>query len=317
MVAWGHRLAVVSIAAGLAACDRCSAPPPPLIQTTPSAIKVRDDRGIRIELSRPARRIASLSPSNTEILFALGCGDRVVLRDRRSSYPVEARKLPATNPFQISPGHVAGFKPDLVLLSHGAGARLAALRRLGLPVAVFVPKTLDGVCANIRAVGTLCGASARAGELVADFKNRVRRAVLSVKGRSRPTVFIETDGTDPLKPWTAGAGSFVDRLVHMAGGRNIAGKLDRPYAQISAEEVLHQNPDVILLMSPTHAKVGGSPGGGLARLRGHVGWSDLPAVRQGRVIDNIDPDLLSRPGPRLVDGLEALTRALHRAEVRR
>jgi len=269
-------------------------------------IAVTDDLGRTVALVRPARRIASLSPSNTEILFSLSCGDRVVLRDRLSSYPPQARQLPATNPFQLSPDHVAGFDPDLVLLSHADAGRVEALRQLGLAVATFDPKTLEEMFSNIRAIGTLCGVTEKAGRLVRGLRRRVQAVQRRVQNRPRPAVYIETDGTDPLKPWTAGPGSFVDELVRLAGGRNVAAHLDRPYAQVNAEAILSGKPDVILVMGVAESRERG-----LTRLRSREGWSSLEPVRRGRVIDSIHADLLSRPGPRLVDGLEALARALH------
>jgi len=283
-------------------CEQSSPAPPGA-----AAVQITDDRGNRVALPRPAARIASLSPSNTEILFALGCGERVVLRDRVSSHPPRARRLPATNPFQVSPDHVAGFTPDLVLLSHGDASRIEALRRLGLAVAIFDPRTLDEVYGDIRAIGTLCGAARQADGLTRQLRQRVQAVVQRVRGRPRPSVFVETDGTDPLKPWTAGGGSFVDQMLALAGGRNVAAHLERPFVQVNAEEILAARPDMILVMGVERQ---GGPRG-IERLRSRMGWSSLEAVRQGRVIDTIHADLLSRPGPRLVDGLEALARALH------
>jgi iron complex transport system substrate-binding protein len=272
-------------------------------------ISITDDLQQVVTLTRPAQRIASLSPSNTEILYSLGCGGRVVLRDTLSTFPADAKKLPATNSFQLSPEHVAGFEPDLVLLSHADLSRTAALRRIGLAVATFDPKTLEQLYGNLRSVGELCGARRKARVLERELRGRVERVAAAVKGRDRPRVYIETDGTDPLKPWTAGAGSFVDQLVRLAGGRNVVGDLGKPYAQINAEEILSSGPDLILLMGV--GQVGKGDRRGLERMKRRQGWNGLKAVREGRIIDTIHADLLSRPGPRLVDGLEALARALH------
>lgn len=265
-------------------------------------IRVKDDRGQILVLKKPARRIASLSPSNTEILFALGCGHKVVLRDKLSSHPAAARRLPATNPFMLSPDHIAGYSPDLVLLTHSDHSRSQALQHIGLATATFDPRSLDQMYGNIEAIGDLCGARESARQLVTRLRRRVSAATGKVRDLPRPSIYIETDGTDPLKPWTAGPGSFVDQLVQLAGGRNIASDLSRPFAQINAEEVLARQPDVILLMNVAQAKID---------LGRRQGWSALRAVRQGKVIEHIHADLLSRPGPRLVDGLEALARALH------
>ncbi|MCA9665797.1 MAG: ABC transporter substrate-binding protein [Myxococcales bacterium] len=253
-----------------------------------------------------AMRIASLSPSNSEILYAVGCGDRVVLRDRATNYPAAATKLPATDPFHLSPTHVAGYRPSLVLLSHADAARVAVLRRVGLAVHTFDPRTLDQVFDSIVAIGKLCGAAKPARALVATLRARVAAVQKRVAGRPRPRVYIEIDGSDPARPWVAGKGSFVDDLLRRAGGRNALTQLGKPYAQVNAETAALSKPDVILLPAAP-----GHEGRMRARLRQRPGWSKLAAVANGKVIDTISRDVLSRPGPRLVEGLEALARALH------
>ena len=277
-------------------------------QRSASQIVVRDHLGHTVTLPRPARRIASLSPSNTETLFAVGCGDSVVLRDKVSNHPPEATRLPSTNPFNLSPEHVAGFSPDLVLLSHADASRVEALRRLGIPVAVFYPRTLEQVAASVEMMGKLCGAADRAGKLANTLRRQVAAVRKAVAGRPRPTVYIETDGTDPVKPWTAGTDSFVSRMVEAAGGDNVLEGLKKPFVQINAEEILSRDPDVILVM----AVAGNVLGRGRELLTARTGWSSLKALkRQNGVVDSIHPDLISRPGPRLVKGLKALARALH------
>lgn len=298
-----HGILPVLLLLALPACKR----PGPAQKPMAGGVRIVDDLGNEVLLRRPARRIASLSPSNNEILFAIGCGDQVVLRDKASSYPPRVQKLPATSPFTLSAEHVAGYSPDLVILSHADAAQIATFRRVSLPVATFDPVTIKQVYGNIRAMGTLCGASARAEALVRRMQTRVQRITRAVQGRKRPSVYIETDGADGLKPWTAGPGSFVDYLVGQARGRNLVARVARPYVQINAEEVLVGDPDFILLMGVT----GNQQGKGLQLLRARPGWGQLRAVRQGKIIDSIHPDLISRPGPRLVQGLEALARALH------
>ena len=289
----------------LPGCERTNPP----TKTSLRGPRIVDDLGHTVALARPARRIASLSPSNTEVLFALGCGAKIVLRDKVSSHPPGVLKIPATSPFNLSVEHVAGYSPDVVLLSHADAAQISTFGRIGLPVATFDPRTLEQVYGNIRAMGTLCGAGARAEALVRQMRQRASRVMGAVKGRPRPTVYIETDGADPIKPWTAGTGSFVNYLLGLAGGKNLLARLERPYVQINAEEVLAGDPDHVLLMGVT----GKTCGRGLELLRGRPGWTGLRAIRRGSVIDSIHPDLLSRPGPRLVQGLEGLARALHPA----
>lgn len=269
-------------------------------------IEVKDDLGRVVRLGAPARAIASLSPSNTEILFSLGCGARVILRDRASSYPPEAQHLPAVSAFQLSPEHLAGFHPDLVLVSHLDLHRLRALQAAGLVAASFDPRTLEALYENLRAIGELCGATARAATLIGELRARAGRVKAAVRGRPRPRVYIEIDGSNPHRPWVAGPGSFPDHLLWLAGGRNFIHRLSRPVAPINAEEVLAARPEVILL-----ANTEGDQRTGRRRLGERPGWSGLQAVREGRIIENIHRDLLSRPGPRALDGLEALAAALH------
>jgi iron complex transport system substrate-binding protein len=130
--------------------------------------------------------------------------------------------------------------------------------------------------------------------------------VAAVRGRPQPSVYIEIDGTNPNRPWVAGPGSFADHLLRLAGGRNFIHRLSRPVAAINAEEVLAARPQVILL-----ANTEADQRNGRRRLGERPGWSDLQAVREGRIIESIHRDLLSRPGPRAVEGLEALAAALH------
>jgi iron complex transport system substrate-binding protein len=180
------------------------------------------------------------------------------------------------------------------------------LAKLGLPAAAFDPRTLGAVHDSIVAMGTLCGRPARARELVRELRRRVERIKSAVARRRSLTVYAEVDGTDPLRPWVAGPRSHVGQLVRLAGGNVVDPGLERAVQQVNAEAIIATDPDVILLMSIDH------PGrGGLGRLEKRPAWRQLRAVREGRVIDGIHADLLSRPGPRLVDGLEALARKLH------
>ncbi|MFH1130648.1 MAG: ABC transporter substrate-binding protein [Pseudomonadota bacterium] len=273
-----------------------------------AGLVVIDDLGQSVALPAPAKRIAALSPSNVEILWAIGCGSKIVLRDKISVFPAQVQGVPATDVFRLSPEHVAGFRPDLILLSHQDASRVAALRAIGLIVATFDPKTVEQVYRNIMAVGLLCGAPDKARSLITKMRERVQKVREQVDKQPVPKVYVEIDGADPLKPWTVGSGSFVDQLIRMAGGQNIAAGLNRPYAQISAEEVLSRQPDFVIL---TVGDDGRKLDEGKRALLRRPGWQALRAVREGRIIDNINAHLLTRPGPRLVEALEALARALH------
>lgn len=267
-------------------------------------LELKDGKGRVVRLGATARRIAALSPSSLEILAALGCAEHVVLRGRRADYPARFKQLPATDGLQLAVEHIAGFTPDLVILANGAPRGIVALTALHIPVAVFEPTRVEHVYRDIDGIGRLCGApAARRRALIEGLRRRVDAVAARVAKGRRPRVYVEIDGADPLKPWTIGQGSFLADLVAQAGGQNIFARLSRAYLQVNAEEVLAAKPDVIVLA--------GGAAQGAAALRARPGWSALAAVTSGRIIDTIDPDLLSRPGPRLAAGIEALAAALH------
>lgn len=266
-------------------------------------VRVTDGIGRDVHLGHPAQRIAALSPSNVEILFAVGCGDRVVLRDRSSDYPRAAKALPATNAFHLSAEHITGYRPDLVLVSHLDPSRFAALAAVGIPVAVFDPHRVTTVFSDIRTIGRLCGASGRAERLVLRLRSRIDAVQREVAGLASQRVYVELDGSDPLKPWTAGASSLVDDVIRLAGGANVFADLARSAAQVSAEAVFRRAPAFVLLAGGIRTS--------RTKLAERPAWNRMPAIASGRIIDRIDPDLLSRPGPRLVAGVEALARVLH------
>lgn len=270
-----------------------------------AALQVTDDLGRSIRLEHPARRIASLSPAATEIAFALGCGPRVVVRDGASDYPPAARVLPATNAFQISTEHIAGFRPDVVLTSHLDASRARGLEHLGFRVAVFDPSSLEGVYRNIQAIGSLCGRPVAARALVARMRRRIGLVEQRSHSVARPAVYFELDGSDPLRPWTIGSRSFISDVLRLAGGRNVFETLERPAAQVGAESILQRAPEVIVLnVEPSAATAARQAV--LAR----AGWKSVPAVRQGLVIASISPALLTRPGPRLSEGVARLAEVL-------
>ncbi|MEN4100114.1 MAG: ABC transporter substrate-binding protein, partial [Anaerolineaceae bacterium] len=180
-----------------------------------------------------------------------------------------------------------------------------ALENLDLTVFYLSnPDDIEGIYTNLELVGKLTGRAAEADALSTSLQARVARIDAALqKVTQQPLVFYELDATDPAKPWTAGPGSFLDILVQRAKGKNVGAVLSGEWAQISQEELLVQNPDVILL--------GNANWGMTAEMvAGRPGWDQIKAVTEGRVYP-INDDLISRPGPRQVDGLEELARLLH------
>jgi iron complex transport system substrate-binding protein len=306
-----------ALAMFISACAPAAAPTPAAVEPSPTTIPtqadasvvVKDGDGKEFRLEAPAQRVISLAPSNTEILFALGAGKQVIAREDFSNFPEEAAKLPSIggNMGTYNLEEIAKLQPDLILASPlTAPEALKSLQEITPNVyTVPNPKDLDGMYANLVSVGILTGHKAEAETLVESLKTRAKAVLDKVSAvTEKPKVFYELDATDPAKPWTAGPGTFIDLLVGLAGGQNIGASLSGDWAQISQEELIVQNPDIILL--------GDSLYGGITpeSVATRPGWGDIAAVKDTRVL-TFNDDQVSRPGPRMIDGLEALAKAIH------
>lgn len=264
------------------------------------------DPGVTVDdagdpLPPPARRsrIVSLIPATTEILFALGAGERVVGRTHWDGWPPEVVRVPDLGDgIRPSVETVLGARPDLVLLYASGENREAAraLRGAGIPV---ISLRIDSIAEFERAtliLGEAVGEPARARAVVDSVRATLDRVRDAMRAQPRPTVFMLAWET-PLM--TIGAGSFLTELVEIAGGRNVFGDLEGPSPQVSFEEVLRRDPEFILGRPETAGK-----------LSANDRWRRLPAVRDGRVLV-MDTSLVGRPGVRLGEAAVSLARLLH------
>lgn len=292
----------VLLSLALAACNPAASP-----TATPQAIAVTDGLGRPVSLPQPAQRIVSMAPSNTEILFAIGAGAQMVGRDELSDYPPEALNLPSVGGSWSSYNYemIVSLQPDLVLAGEiNTPEQVKAIEDLGIPVYYLSnPATLEDMYTNLQIIGQLTGRQEQAAQLSASLQARVQAVDEKLATAQKVTVFYELDGSEPAKPWTAGSGTFIDLLISRAGGVNVAANLNMAYAQYSLEDLLVQDPQVILLGD---AAYGVTPEAVAQR----AGWGGLQAVQNGQIL-TFDDNLVSRPGPRLVDGLEALAALLH------
>ena len=265
-----------------------------------------DSLGREITLESTPRRIVSLAPSNTEILFAVGAGAQVVGRDEFSDFPPEAASIDSIGGSfgEYNVEAIVALEPDLVLAAEINPPELVQqIEDLGLTVYYLGnPTTLEEMYTNLEIVAELTGHDVT--ELVDSLKARVaavdeRIAPLS----SAIPVFYEIDATDPTKPWTYGPGTFGDLLIERAGGYNVGSIASDPYPQISIEQVVAANPSMIVLGD---SMWGVTP----ESVKERPGWETIPAVLSDSIFP-FDDNLVSRPGPRLVDGLEQLAKILH------
>ena len=280
----------------------------PETTSTPQSSTIEDGLGRELTLDEPAQRVVSLAPSNTEILFAVGAGDQVIGRDEFSDYPDQANTLPSVGggfgDYNLEA--IVDLEPDLVLAAEiNTPEQVRALEDLGLTVFFLSnPTSLEEMYRNLLAVATLTGHESETEKLVDELRERVTQVEKGIESaEDQPTAFYELDATDPSAPWTAGSGTFINTLITMAGGANIASDMEGQYLQISVEELLVRDPQVILLGDAVYGVTEES-------LSERPGWNNISAMVNGRIY-TFDDNLVSRPGPRLVDGLEQLARLLH------
>jgi iron complex transport system substrate-binding protein len=293
-----------------AAAPTNTAVPDPTDEPAPAAqtITIVDGLGRSVTLVEPAQSIVSLAPSNTEILYAVGAGSQVVGRDDFSNYPEAALAVASVGGSMgdYNLEEITRLQPDLVLAAEINTPELVnSLENLGLTVYYLSnPDEIEGIYTNLEIVGKLTGREAEAAALNESLQARVARidAVL-VKATDQPLVFYELDGSDPAKPWTAGPGTFLDYLVQRAKGQNVGAALSGEWAQISQEELLVQNPEIILLGDAIWGVT-------VEMVAERPGWNQIRAVSEGRVYPFND-DLISRPGPRQVEGLEEMVKIFH------
>lgn len=285
----------------------CAPQAAPTAAPTPQTLTLTDGLGRQVKLNGPAQRVLSMAPSNTEILFAIGAGKQVVGRDTLSDFPEEAKQVTDIgSTFQaLSTEKIVSLKPDLVLAAEiNTPEQVKQLGDLGLTVYYLKnPLTLEEMYGNLETVAKLTGHETDAATLIDSLKKRVAAVDQKVAGASsKPSVFYELDATDPAKPYTAGKGTFITQLIERAAGTNIAGDLDG-YPQLSLEQVVSADPDFIVLGDARY-------GVSAETIAQRPGWENLSAIKNKQVVPFND-DLVSRPGPRLVDAFEELAKLLH------
>ena len=266
--------------------------------------RVDDALGRRVEIPARPVRIVSLTPGNTEILFAIGAGERIVGVTAWCNTPEAARALPKVGGFAATTVNleaIVALRPDLVVAGDEAHRLVVeTLGGLGVPALVVKVRDFAGLFALMRQLGVVTGEEAGAERVVQALETRVaavaaRTAAIPPDRRLR--VYWEVFDA-PLM--TAGRGSMLGQLIELAGGRNLFADLREEYPQIGTEAVVTRDPEVIF-----GADMASTGAGALTaeRLRARPGWAGLTAVRTGRVVA-LPADPVSRPGPRLVDALE-------------
>jgi iron complex transport system substrate-binding protein len=286
----------------LTAATSCVDAPAPS-SAPPSIIEVIDDAGRAVRLAAPATRIISLIPAQTEVVAALGGVERLLARTRWDTDPRLAHLPSLGDALTPSVEWIVAQQPDLVIAWTDGDARTTVQRLSETGVTVYSSRveSLVEIAAMITRIGVLLGRATAADSLVASLDAQLDSVRSAVAGRPRPAVLYLID-EDPAM--AAGARTFVGELVDVAGGRNVFADLPQFYPQVSVEEILRREPEIIIRPT-TH------PGTArLAALRAKAGWRDLRAVRAGRVHE-IDVDLYNRPGITVGRAARGLAQIIH------
>ncbi len=256
--------------------------------------------------AQAAPRYLFQETSTTEILFALGLDEEVVGVSSYCKYPGKAKEKARVGDFsRPNIEAIVALRPDYVFCTGLEQAPVVlALQRLKMPVYVADPQTIDELFASIRDIGAITGKSANAAALIERMRREIEEVRVKTKAIApgmRVRVYVEI-WHEPLI--TAGKGSFVDELIALAGGVNIGSSLPRPYSAVSPETVIRGNPGCIILAYMDEKMP-------LEVVRARFGWDTIDAVKNKRVYNDIDPDTLLRPGPRITEGLKALYHTLY------
>jgi iron complex transport system substrate-binding protein len=284
--------------------------------TGPQNLSVIDDEGYETNFASVPQRIISLAPSNTQILFAIGVGERVVAVTDYDHYPYDfAAWIAAGNMTSIggfsTPNKetIASLNPDLIIATPINDPDVVTLRDLGYKVLVLNPNDVNGVFKDISIVGKATGADQNATTLVNSLTSRINTVEAKIAGANlpKPKVYYEV-WTPPLM--SAGNNSFINDVIVKAGGENIFGAETQQYPTVSSETIVQKNPDVILL--PTNmAQTDEAPFyGSVDTVKARPGWSSISAIQNNHVII-VNGDLFAEAGPRIAEQIETAAKALY------
>ena len=264
-----------------------------------------DDMGREVQIEKVPQRIVSLAPSHTEILFALGLGDRVIGVTRYCNYPEEAKEKENIGGFATAElEKIIALKPDLIL-SFGTLQKslVSELEAREQTVFWLYPHTVNDILESFERIGSLTGSSTAAQQLRERIEERieaVQAKINDITDQERPTVF-RVMGLDPVG--TIGGDAFQTDVYRLAGGKNIFADTKKDYFELDLETLIELDPDIIVICGEDEEEA-------KAKIRSQEGWGDLTAVKTDRIVV-ISCDLICRPSPRLAQTIEQLAKEFH------
>ena len=283
-----------------------ASPSPSPSPTPPFPVTLTDDDGQTVSLPAEPKRLVSLTPATTEILFALGVGDRVLAKvEDIADYPPAAHDIPVVATYQgVDVEKIVGLQPDLVIVGGNAGTKpeaVAKLRSLGIPVLSVYAADLAGVLKDIELTGDAVGRGGPARDLTAALRAGFDQVQAATRNLPQPRVFYETGVGDVPVVYGTADDSFVASMVTLAGGNPITTGSTTNWEQ-SREKLIAADPQLILLSDGAFVSTDS--------VKSRPGWAVMTAVKDDAIVA-VDDTIITRPGPRLLEGLVALARAIH------
>ncbi|KJE28088.1 periplasmic binding family protein [Geobacillus kaustophilus] len=267
-------------------------------------VMVKDGLGEDVTIKAEPKKIVSLIPSNTEIAYALGLGEKIVGVSDFDNYPEDVKTKTKIGGMEFNVEKIISLKPDLVLAhassAHNSRDGLQQLKDAGITVLVVNDaKSFDDVYASIELIGKATGAMGKAKQVIHEMKEKlaqIQEKAKQIPADKQANVWIEV--SPPPQIYTAGKGTFMDEMLQVISAKNVAGGLEG-WPMVTEEKAVAYKPDVIITTY-----------GGAKQVLARAAWKDVPAVKNKRVYD-VNSDLVSRPGPRLAEGVEELAKAIY------
>ncbi|OQP05981.1 ABC transporter substrate-binding protein [Geobacillus sp. 46C-IIa] len=276
----------------------------PKTEQTAFPVTVKDGLGEDVTIKAEPKKIVSLIPSNTEIAYALGLGEKIVGVSDFDNYPEDVKTKTKIGGMEFNVEKIISLKPDLVLAhassAHNSKDGLQQLKDAGITVlVVHNAASFNDVYASIELIGKATGTADKADQVINDMKAKlaeVKEKAKQIPADKQANVWIEV--SPPPQLYTTGKGTFMDEMLKVISAKNVAGSLEG-WPMVTEEQAVAYKPDVIITTY-----------GGAKQVLERAAWKDVPAVKNKRVYD-VNTDLVSRPGPRLVEGVEELAKAIY------
>ncbi|MGF7397406.1 ABC transporter substrate-binding protein [Thermoanaerobacterium thermosaccharolyticum] len=263
-------------------------------------LKITDFMGRQVTIKKEPKRIVSLSPSTTELIYAIGAGKDVVGVTNYDDYPPEVKSVAKVGGYE-GPNieAILAQKPDIVFASNLSGKdQMETIKKSGIPVVVLEAQNINQIYDSIKILGEITGNVEKGNEIISSMKDKIKEINDKVKDLPKVNVFyvVDTNGN-----WTAGKGTFIDELITLAGGNNVASDANG-WAQYSMEKLMQKNPDVII--TSQHATNANN-------IKNMPGYKDTKAAKDGKIFIISNDDIITKPSNRIVLGLEEIAKDLH------